>query len=122
MTYTILVPIDPNQSNGIAGGSGIVASTEALLNPDENMVRVYYEGNMNHACNLDTLYDRVLVAVGRMHARYPTVAFTVIHKNDYLPVGEFEYDGFKMKINQQNINDVNDWLNHDPRMVTIYNT
>jgi hypothetical protein len=119
MTYTILVPIKLNVANGISGGSGIVASTEDFLDPDK-MTVVYYEGNIHQACNLNTLYDRVLVAAGRMHVSYPTVAFSVVNKEDYLAVGTFVYDRFDMVINDASLDDVNIWLAEDKRPISVY--
>ena len=120
MSYSILVPVNFKQTNYISGGSGIVASTEEYLDPDKDMIRVYYEGNINQACNLNSLYDRVLVAAGRMHVRYPTVAFSVVSKKDYLAVGTFVYEGFDMLIDDASLGAVNSWLGEDKRTVSVY--
>jgi hypothetical protein len=120
MTYTILVPINSNEANGITGGSGIVASSDDFLNQDKKMIKVYYEGNKNQACNLNTLYDRVLVAAGRMHVRYPTIAFSVVNKEDFMAVGIFVYDGFEMRINDSNLKVVNSWLSEDKREISVF--
>jgi hypothetical protein len=120
MKYSILVPKDVNNTSGISGGSAIVTPCDEFMNIDgEEMIRVYYEGNLNRACNLGSLHDRAICAAGRMHVRYPTVAFTVINKNDYIHVGTLNYEGFGMEIEAGELESIMSWLAQDERHVTV---
>lgn len=67
---SIHIPVTPNFA-GIAPGSGIVAGDLPGV-PSHTVL--YFEGNLMGAENLKTWAERVVVAAGRLHQRYPTVA------------------------------------------------
>lgn len=58
------------QQLGIAEDSGIVGR------PCKDHFMIYYEGNLNGACNLNTLEEKEQCAAGRLQTKYPTCAFT----------------------------------------------
>lgn len=57
----------------------------------EDRVRIYYEGNLYHASNLEAWAERVNSAAGRMAAKYPTTATLVVSQDALKQVGEVEY-------------------------------
>jgi len=56
---------------------------------DTERVEIYYEGNVNGACNLTRFAERCQCAFGRLATNYPTVAHMMASRNDLEPVGFF---------------------------------
>lgn len=101
-TVTVYVPtVGCFLERQLADHSGVVGLTadEAReLRPnvhvDAGEVLVYYEGNIYNSTAFKTYADRVFHAADRMlwHGRgYPTIAFSVVSRDDLLPVGQFEH-------------------------------
>lgn len=94
----IIVPRNINEMrDDIVRGSGIVC-----FKTDGEVQKIYYEGNINGACNLNRFDEKVVVAAGRAVMNYPTVARTICDSNDYdamwIKVGEIDYDPDSKKV------------------------
>lgn len=80
----------------IAPGSGIVGFA-----PDESgLVTVYFEGNINDACNLHDLNDRIKNAAGRMFMSYPTSALANLEADNLIEIGEIDQN-YRITITDQ---------------------
>lgn len=91
MIYPVYVP---TKDLGVAKASGIVG--EAVK--DTDLVKIYFEGNLNNASNLNTYLDRVIVATGRLASNYPTVAFSVVKKESLHLVGHIDTDDYSLTL------------------------
>lgn len=58
----------------------------------DDLVDVYFEGNMHGASNLVAFADRLSCAAGRLRAAYPTVAAARLDREALLEVGEYDLD------------------------------
>ncbi len=79
----------------IASGSGIVGVQR------EGGYRLYFEGNLNGAVNLNSLEERIQCAAGRLFTRYPTVAMTYVPQEDaghLHPIGEVTWDASSRQV------------------------
>jgi hypothetical protein len=72
----------------------IVVRGSAIVGPvgsnEANLVTVYYEGNLLGYANVKTYADRAKVAAGRLAARYPTIARSVVSPSALRQVGWFD--------------------------------
>lgn len=73
-------------SAGIARGSAIVGHPY----PDENEVRIYFEGALYGQVGMATLADRAVYAWGRLVMRYPTTAASVVPREALTAVGTLD--------------------------------
>lgn len=78
----------------IAPSSGIVGKPI----DGTDLIKVYFEGNINGACNLNTYLDRLTVASGRCAQNAPTVAFSVMEENELIVVGEMDTDDYSLTL------------------------
>ena len=80
-------PNQPPEEQGwlsrILPGSGIVGSSQC------RGIRIDYEGNRNHACNIKTWEDKVFHAAGRHVTNYPTIARALVTEENVIEVGVF---------------------------------
>src|SRR5271166_213271 len=84
----ILIPKSDSSARPIKG-SGIVGSPT-----QDGLIQVDYEGNLYHAENLRTFWERLFHAAGRHVTGYPKVAREYLaagHGFPYLIVGRFNY-------------------------------
>lgn len=100
----ILVPIFEDVDDipfDIAPGSAIVAGP---VNED-GLRRVYYEGNLYNAVNLQNFEDKLLVAAGRYESRYPTIAFDMVpddvFASSFKKVGIYDINARNTKISDE---------------------
>jgi hypothetical protein len=81
----------------LARGSAIVGQPSA-----PGRIRIYYEGNVVGAVNLDRFRDRVVQAAARMlhnyPTGYPTRAREDVDEREVVEVGSIETDGYKLHI------------------------
>lgn len=75
---------------------------------DEQRVIIDYEGNRFHAANMKTFADRVFHAAGRHEHRYPTVARSMVPRDELVLLGSF--DGERIYVAESLCMD--DWLGH----------
>jgi len=73
-------------SAGIAPGSAIVGQPY----PDEDEVRIYFEGALHGQVGMATLADRAVCAWGRLITRYPTTATRVVPREAITAVGTLD--------------------------------
>ena len=78
----------------IAPSSGIVGKPI----DGTDLIKVYFEGNVYDACNLNTYLDRLTVASGRCAQNAPTVAFSVMEENELIVVGEMDTDSYHLTL------------------------
>ena len=84
----ILIPKSDSSTRPIKG-SGIVGSPTR-----DGLIQVDYEGNLYHAENLRTFWERLFHAAGRHVTGYPTVAREYLaagHEFPFWIVGRFNY-------------------------------
>ena len=78
-------------------GSAIVGQASA-----PGRIRIYYEGNVIGAVNLNRFRDRVVQAAARMlhnyPAGYPTRAREDVDEREVVEVGSIETDGYRLHI------------------------
>ncbi|WP_218309759.1 hypothetical protein [Alteromonas antoniana] len=102
MNLAVLVPREGSYpSQVIKQGSAIVSMGE----PEgmEESVLVYYEGNIHGACNLESFEDKCEIAAGRGLQRYPTTAFLVAEKTDFVEIGTYCPESKEVKISQPSV-------------------
>lgn len=58
----------------------------------EGKILVWYEGNRHGACNLNTFYERILSAAGRLAVSYPTTAKAMLPREDFVEAAVFSMD------------------------------
>ena len=107
MLVNVLIPNPESSLMGcdIAKGSAIVASEYK-----DGVRRVYYEGNIYGACNLNLFEDRLLVASYRLKDKAPTTSFTVDFGPDsqqFVKVGQYDLDTKELSVSDQKALD--DW-------------
>lgn len=85
---TIFVPDDHPSVADIVRGSGVVG--KPLGESPEPQVEIYYEGNLHSAVGLDDWESRLVIAAGRLAARYPTIARSVVPERALRVVGTFD--------------------------------
>lgn len=87
--------LQPNIPVNIAPQSAIVAS-------EDTPHIVYFEGNLFNAVNLQTYWERLKCAAGRLITRYPTSALQEIQPSDYTVLGylQAEKDPFALYIKE----------------------
>lgn len=83
--FLVFVPRDGAEV-GIREGSGVVGDPL----PDEEVVRIYFEGAIYGQSEMARLADRVFYAHARLVARYPTVAQRVVPPASLIEVGTFD--------------------------------
>lgn len=70
----------------VAPGSGVVG-----FDPDEEgQITIYFEGNLNDACNLHSFHDRIKNAAGRLFKSYPTSALARVDATDLIEIGKVD--------------------------------
>jgi hypothetical protein len=81
----------------LARGSAIVGQPSA-----PGRIRIYYEGNVVGAVNLNRFRDRAVQAAARMlhnyPAGYPTRAREDVDEREVVEVGSIETDGYRLHI------------------------
>lgn len=92
---------------GIDPRSGIVGKP---MGPGANDVRIYYEGNRNHASNIITYADRVYMAAGRLVTKYPTSATATVPFSYLTLVGTFNYTTKRLSIFSSELPVLASWL------------
>ena len=91
----------------IPKGSAIVG-VEPKGSPPYDGIIIYFEGNLYKAENLKRFRERVIIAGGRLTAKYPTVAMRLVAQNELKRIATFDTDVFAF----QTIDDVDalrDW-------------
>jgi hypothetical protein len=79
----------------IAGGSAIVGQPVKKLPADcigevgPDTLHIYYEGNLNDACNLHEFHEKVQAAYSRMIHKYPTVANMYASRSELVVIGQY---------------------------------
>ncbi|MDC8832811.1 hypothetical protein [Alteromonas gilva] len=118
MKYPVFVPVQGASvaSTLIKGGSAIVGSLESSI---EGYVTVYFEGNLFDACNLNTIFDRAMIAAGRLHQRYPTTAKAAIPASELIQVGIYCYANHDLQIQSDKLALLQSWADLDPRKPQI---
>lgn len=104
-TFPILVPKDNFEDYGIARGSAIIAIEALNEHPQSGIHKIYYEGNINGASNLEDFSDKCYLAASRGALKYPTVAFTVRNIADFEVVGHYDYENKKVNITNNQLLD-----------------
>lgn len=84
----VFIPADISCSD-IARGSGIAGIP--ATSPDE-MITVYFEGNLYGAENLTSYESRIALAAGRCLESYPTIAKTMLPQSELIKVGIFDVE------------------------------
>ena len=80
----------PDVDLGIARGSGIVGRQYVQHEPREELLLVYYEGNVYGGVGLERYANRVHQAWGRMEQSYPTVARQHVRPFEMVEVAAFD--------------------------------
>lgn len=89
MKLNILVPIaDSHASKVIAPASAIVSNAEA----SGERVLCHYEGNLFGSSTLNSYFQRLISASGRLASNYPTAAMGEFDPQDFAVVGTFDWD------------------------------
>jgi hypothetical protein len=83
--FLVFVPRDGTDI-GIRQGSGVVGAPL----PNEELVRIYFEGAIYGQSGMARLADRVFYAHGRLIAHYPTVAQRTVPTASLIEVGTFD--------------------------------
>src|SRR5690554_3034747 len=87
MKLNILIPLAGSfAAKVIAPKSAIVADPSV----SGDRLICHYEGNLYGAENLQTFYDRLCSASGRLAASYPTAAMGEFEADDFMLVAEFD--------------------------------
>ena len=86
-THVIFVPKD-GVPHTLAAGSALVASIESSAN---DLILVYYEGNLYNAVNMRDYPSRVMNAADRQATRYPTSAVQGFKPEELIEVGRYDY-------------------------------
>lgn len=84
----LYVPVGEQAHHEIAPGSGIVGLPSGTM---PGYLKVYYEGNLIGADNLNTWLERVQCAAGRLATQYPTVARSFLPEEGMQQVGTMTY-------------------------------
>jgi hypothetical protein len=88
MKLNILVPIaGSHASKVIAPASAIVSSSDA----SGERVLCHYEGNLFNAQNLESYFQRLISAGGRLASNYPTAAMGEFDPTDFIVAGTFDW-------------------------------
>lgn len=88
MKLNILVPIaGSHASQVIAPASAIVSNSEA----SGERILCHYEGNLFGAQNLNSYFQRLITAGGRLASNYPTAAMGEFDPEDFAVVGTFDW-------------------------------
>ena len=118
MIYPVYIPqnVDKPVCRNIAFGSAIVGKPHA----DYGRITVYFEGNLFGAENMRSLEARAMIAAGRLHDSYPTIAKMSLPENALLKIGNYHYDSHTLEVDKQKMKDVLDWLALDASQPTIF--
>lgn len=108
-TVRILTPKDY-----AAFGRHNIKSGSALVSVSTDIgTRIYYEGNVYGACNLDNMSERIYTAAGRAMTAYPTISFLYLDdtsaESDFDIVGHVELINQRMAITVTNEEKLFDW-------------
>jgi hypothetical protein len=100
----VIVPKKMKEERGIVKGSAIVCEQ----NPNKHgLFKIYYEGNLNGASNLETFEEKLLIASGRLVASYPTIAFDWIKEDElfekFTVVGQYNPENRLLEIQQADV-------------------
>lgn len=74
--------------------------------------KIYYEGNLYGACNLNTPEEKLAAAWGRMWTRYPTVAMGIVPNDSIIHVGTYNPATRELTILNQSAYDR--WMSTQP--------
>lgn len=98
----------------IARGSGIVAypfpPDPTQAKPDDVLL-VYFEGNLHNAENLRRYGQRVRHAADRLVHRYPTVARLALRRDEFIKIGWYYYP--EPLVNITDPLGLRNWLGHN---------
>ncbi len=88
-TIKVYIPSDQGRTEPayLLPGSAIVAYDDQ---PPSQALDAYYEGNAYQCSNLQSFEEKAVVAAGRLHSRYPTIARSLIPRDLLLEVGELQ--------------------------------
>lgn len=94
MNKALIVEIDRKQGHAdILHGSAIVCRASADGSPllgKEGMVDIWFEGNLNGAENLNTYFEKILCAAGRLVTNYPTIARGAVRRSAVQLLAEYD--------------------------------
>lgn len=111
MIIPVYVPVDTHpQSGGIAPASGIVGKPIK----DTDLIKVYFEGNLFGAENLNTYLDRLTLAAGRCAQKAPTTAFAVIEKSKLSIVGAMDTEDYSLTLFRRKLEKVRQYIGSMP--------
>lgn len=103
-------------ASSIEQGSAIVSEA-----PEDKYLNLYFEGNLFGAENLKLFSEKLYHASSRLVHKYPTVARMVVHEQNYLKVGEFDYDTKTIDLDPDKKDLFMQWIGEDVTSISDLN-
>lgn len=105
--FKVYIPKESSRLTAvIAKGSGIVSCTEEYI---PGHVKIFYEGNLYGAENLETFEDKLYIASSRAVANYPTIAKMMVPLDQLVCIGEYNFTDKKFKLNSECVDVLDQW-------------